>query len=247
MPVPLAILFDLDDTIITDVERLPILVQIAVEFGSSLAPYSPAVVADKMDDALGAFWSSPVHAKVARLGSSLGIRQAREMVVADVFQSMGMPGMPDLATAFCERFTELRAAGTRLFEGARHTLESLRNKGISMALVTNGASDIQRAKLERFGLAALFDHVQIEGEHGFGKPENRAYDHAMKALGVGPADTWMVGDNLEWEVAAPQRLGIHAIWHDHLGKGLPSDTPVQPDRIIRHLPELLSFPEFASP
>jgi putative hydrolase of the HAD superfamily len=247
MPAPRAILFDLDDTIITDGERLPILAQIAEELGSSLAPYDPAVVAGKMDDALEAFWSSPVHAKVARLGSSFGIRQARQMVVAEVLQSMGTPGMPDLATAFCERFTQLRAASTRLFEGARHTLESLRDKGISMALVTNGASDIQRAKLERFGLAALFDHVQIEGEHGFGKPEDRAYDHAMKALGVGPSATWMVGDNLEWEVAAPQRLGIHGIWHDHRGKGLPSDSTVQPDRIIRRLPELLSFSEFASP
>lgn len=247
MPIPRAILFDLDDTIITEGERLPILVQTAEEFGSSLAPYNPAVVASTVDGALRVFWSSPAQAKVARLGSRFGIRRAREMVVTGAFQSMGMSGMPDLATAFCERFTELRATSTRMFEGARDTLESLRDMGVSMALVTNGASDIQRAKLERFSLAALFDHVQIEGEHGFGKPEDRAYDHAMEALGVGPSDTWMVGDNLEWEVAAPQRLGIHAIWHDHLGKGLPSDTTVRPDRTIRHLPELLSFSEVPSP
>jgi putative hydrolase of the HAD superfamily len=49
----------------------------------------------------------------------------------------------------------------------------------------------------------------------------------------------MVGDNLEWEVAAPQRLGIHAIWHDGYGTGLPPDCPVRPDRIIRRLSELL--------
>jgi hypothetical protein len=48
-------------------------------------------------------------------------------------------------------------------------------------------------------------------EHGFGKPEERAYNHAMEVLGVGPDETWMVGDNLEWEIVAPQRLGICAI------------------------------------
>jgi putative hydrolase of the HAD superfamily len=53
----------------------------------------------------------------------------------------------------------------------------------------------------------------------------------------------MVGDHLEWEVAAPQRLGIYAVWHDHLGDGLPAGTTVRPDRIIRNLSELLP-PEF---
>jgi putative hydrolase of the HAD superfamily len=88
-------------------------------------------------------------------------------------------------------------------------------------------------------LAHRFDHIQIEGEHGFGKPEEAAYRHALAALGVGPADAWMVGDNLEWEVVAPQRLGIYAIWYDGYGTGLPAGSTVRPDRIIRRLPELL--------
>jgi putative hydrolase of the HAD superfamily len=49
----------------------------------------------------------------------------------------------------------------------------------------------------------------------------------------------MVGDNLEWEIVAPQRLGIYAIWHDGYGVGLPSDSPIRPDRIIGRLSELL--------
>jgi putative hydrolase of the HAD superfamily len=49
----------------------------------------------------------------------------------------------------------------------------------------------------------------------------------------------MVGDNLEWEIAAPQRLGIYAIWHDGYGEGLHPDSPIRPDRIIRRLSELL--------
>ena len=81
-----------------------------------------------------------------------------------------------------------------------------------LALVTNGGAEGQRAKIERFSIAPLFNHIQIEGEHEFGKPDERAYLHAMNALGVEPHETWMVGDNLEWEVAAPQRLGIFAIW-----------------------------------
>ena len=112
-------------------------------------------------------------------------------------------------------------------------------RGIRLALVTNGAAAIQRAKIERFALAHRFDHIQIEGEHGFGKPEERAYHHAMDALGVAAGDTWMIGDNLEWEVEVPQRLGIYAIWMDTHGDGLPEGSTVRPDRIIRSLTELL--------
>ena len=97
----------------------------------------------------------------------------------------------------------------------------------------------QSAAELRRGFAHRFDHIQIEGEHGFGKPEERAYLHAMQTLGVTASETWMIGDNLEWEVVAPQRLGIYAIWIDVHGDGLPADSTVKPDRIIRSLTELL--------
>jgi FMN phosphatase YigB (HAD superfamily) len=87
------------------------------------------------------------------------------------------------------------------------------------------AAEPQRAKVVRFVLEHRFDHTQIKGEHGVSKPEERAYNHAMEVLGVGPDETWMVGDNLEWEVVTPERLGIYAIWHDGYGVGLLPDSP----------------------
>ena len=108
-----------------------------------------------------------------------------------------------------------------VFPGAHDAIDALKALGVKLALVTNGAAETQRAKVERFELTHRFDHIQIEGEHGFGKPEERAYLHAMEALGVTAPDTWMIGDNLEWEVEAPQRLGIYAIWIDVHGDGLP--------------------------
>ena len=80
--------------------------------------------------------------------------------------------------------------------------------GAKLALIANGAAEPQRDKIVRFALEHRFDHIQIEGKHGFGKPEERAYNHAMQVLGVGPEETWMLGDNLEWEKVAPHRLGI---------------------------------------
>lgn len=241
MGLPRAILCDLDDTILTEGERHTILLSVAEQLRDRLHPHSPAKIADAVDTALEAFWLSPAQSKVARLGSHFGIRQARDMVISRTLGTAGLPEVAATALEFSELFSRARAASTRMYDGARTTLEVFRRLHVRLALVTNGAADIQRQKIERFGLASLFDHVQIEGELGFGKPEERAYLHAMEALDVDPAKTWMVGDNLEWEVAAPQRLGIHAIWHDHRGKGLPPDSKIRPDHIIRQFSELLTI------
>jgi putative hydrolase of the HAD superfamily len=48
----------------------------------------------------------------------------------------------------------------------------------------------------------------------------------------------MVGDNLEWDVAAPQRLGLRGVWVDRAGTGLAAGSTVRPHRIIREFWEL---------
>lgn len=233
--LPKAILFDLDDTIISFGGREALLRRIAEDFREELAPMTPAEVARQTEAAFLAFWSDLDQYPRWR-NDLLG---ARTLIVTELFAEW--PGTtPDLARRFGTRFHELRESGDhRLFPGAVATIETLRQQGVRLALVTNGHADTQRAKIRQYDLERLFDHVQIEGEVGFGKPEERAYRHAMEALGVLPEETWMVGDHLLWEVAAPQSLGIFGIWHDHVGDGLPPTSNVVPDRIIRSISELL--------
>ena len=77
--------------------------------------------------------------------------------------------------------------------------------------------------------------MQIEGEAGFGKPEEQRLSARHGELGVSARETWMVGDNLEWEVVAPQRLGIFAVWFDHRAKGLPEGSEREAELIVTSL------------
>ena len=237
---PRAILFDLDDTIVSAYSR-PELAWLAVttELAETLAPLSPEEATRAVADYALEFWSDADRHKAHRQDMTA----ARRRIVAGALARLGLEGRQpfaaDVAVRLADRFTAYRDEQMALFDGAHETLDALKAHGVLLGLVTNGSADAQRAKVERFDLARRFDHIQIEGEHGFGKPEERAYRHAMEALKVEPHQTWMVGDNLEWEVAAPQRLGIFSIWHDHIGDGLPHDSAVQPDRIICRLSELL--------
>lgn len=231
-------LIDMDDTILSAYGRPEIAWNtIATEFAAELAPLPPEQVAAAVLTFARNFWANAEAAWRLKLG------EARRLTVKGGFAALAASGhraLPDdLAIRLADRFTTYREEEMFVFPGAHEAIDRLKALGVKLALVTNGAADMQRAKVERFELTHRFDHIQIEGEHGFGKPEERAYLHAMDTLGVSAGDTWMIGDNLEWEVVTPQRLGIYAVWMDVHGEGLPAGSPIKPDRIIRSLTELL--------
>ena len=105
--------------------------------------------------------------------------------------------------------------------------------------MTNGETEKQRDKIERFDLNKYFKIILIEEEQGFGKPDKRVYQKAMDGLGLNPKDVWAIGDNLEWDVGGPQKHGMFGIWNDYRKKGLPRDSKVIPDRIINSILELV--------
>ncbi len=144
-----------------------------------------------------------------------------------------------LITGATERFHRLYSELLSLSPRAADMLESLKARGLRLGVITNGHSVAQREKIERFGLARHFAYIGIEGELGFGKPQPRAYQCAMRALAAEPESTWMVGDSLDLDVVAPRRLGMRAVWVDHAGRGLPAHVAVRPDHVVQAVAELI--------
>lgn len=238
MPLPRAILFDLDDTLIRayaqpeDAWRR-LLGVFATDLDAIDAPAIEAVRVAIMDEAR-AFWSDQAAAAKWRLD----ISGARRLSVRRGLARLGRPN-DGLADRIADAFTEMRRSEYRLYPDAHATVDALRQAGVKLALVTNGAAETQRDKIVRFELGHRFDHIQIEGEFGQGKPELAVYRHALERLGCEACDAWMVGDNYEWEVEAPQKLGVRGIWYDPFEAGIPAHATAQPARVIKRLAELL--------
>lgn len=238
--MPRALLFDLDDTILSAYARPELAwLTVADEMSERLSPLRPEELAEVIAACGREFWSDPERDRRGRRQ----LYEARREIVRTAFARLRAGGqllpLAGAAEQLADRFTAYRDEQMYLFPDAQLVVDELRRRKFRLALVTNGTAQTQRAKIARFDLGLRFDHIQIEEEVGFGKPDKRVYLHAMAALGVTPAETWMIGDNLEWEVAAPQRLGIFAVWHDVAGEGLPEGTTVRPNLIIRRLRELL--------
>ena len=191
--------------------------------------------AEAVVDAARHFWSDRERHREGRLNIP---HTMRRIVRTALSESTALDH--EVLDRIADDYRTEQVRRTTFFPGAIETLEGLRARGVLLALTTNGAAEPQRAPVERFGLAPHFDHVQIEGELGIGKPEPEAYHHAVRTLGATIEESWIVGDNLEWEVAVPKTLGFHTIWRDPLGRGLPDHATTAPDRILVHLPDILS-------
>ncbi|MBM3945417.1 MAG: HAD family hydrolase, partial [SAR202 cluster bacterium] len=181
------------------------------------------------------FWSDDHRHRTGRLDPMTTLINN----IHEALKTLGVD-IPATAEEMAVMWRARREKHVELFPGAVDALVRLRDEGVRLAMITNGAADMQRSKIERLGLARYFDHVQVEGEFGMGKPEPEVYRHALGKLGVKPENAWMAGDNIELDVGAPQKLGVHGIWVDHRLNGLPEGSSVRPDRIVQRIAELVS-------
>ena len=233
---PAVVLFDLDDTIIdfswnqAECWRLSC-VEVRAETGAD-----PDLLGAAIRQAGGQFWADHDRAERGRRD----LIAASTEIAAEAFVALRIVVRDDLPHEMANSYRARRDEGIRLFEGAVDVLETLRSQGRRLGLVTNGTSEEQRGKIERFDLAQHFDHIQIEGEFGLGKPHDAAYRHALESMDAEPEMTWFVGDNLEWDVAAPQRHGMFGIWVSGRNDGLPDGAEHSPDRVVQNITELIS-------
>ncbi|OQQ13088.1 hydrolase [Streptomyces sp. M41(2017)] len=92
-------------------------------------------------------------------------------------------------------------------------LSRLRAATWTVGVITNGASDIQRAKLVATGLADLVDGVAVSGDLEIRKPDRRLYDLAASRCGSRLEDGgWMVGDNPAGDIGGGYQAGLRTIW-----------------------------------
>jgi putative hydrolase of the HAD superfamily len=232
---PQAIFFDMDGTLLDWQVGMEESWRAACEAGcGDLAGLTAAQLLKAVHEKRTWFWAHPEHSVTGRMD----LDRATRIIVTEAALSLGVDA-PEAAARIAADYRTRRLAEMRLYEGALDTLQHFRSRGMRMALITNGAAVSQRHSVERFGLAPYFDCVIIEGEFGTGKPDERVFHHALQSCGADPARAWMIGDNLEADIATPLRLGMHTVWVDEPGAGLPADAIATPHRIVRQVRELI--------
>jgi putative hydrolase of the HAD superfamily len=252
-----AVVFDLDDTLVWD-ERVSrrALMETAAE-GALRSGADAGRLAAAAKHAAEALWRA--HAPVEQC-DALGIvafegmwgrfhgdedylRHLREWVPrfrSEVWQrALGAEGGKDdaLAAELGELFARRRRELQDPLPGAEEILQRLRAAGVRIGLLTNGAPDLQREKIEASGLGLFFDAAVVSGEIGTGKPDPAIFHHLTGKLGTAPSESLMVGNSLARDIAGAKRAGMPSCWLALEGEDEPPG-PAEPDYTINSLGEL---------
>ena len=112
-----------------------------------------------------------------------------------------------------------------LYPGTHEVLDELAGMA-TLALITNGLSDIQRARITRLGIHDHFAAVVISAEVGTSKPGSEIFDLTFQALGdPDRSGAVMVGDNLGSDIAGGNNAGIATCWYNPTAKPARAEHP----------------------
>ncbi len=231
-----ALLLDLDDTLL-DGSFFP---QSVVRTCEKVALLRPGLEAERLREANHAVFST--RGPESHDAWTLGRLSGAELTLETWRRTLQACGNHDESLAQFAAKTHLRFAwdSYQPFSDVAGLIAAVRQARVPVALVTNGAADTQRNKIEAMGIADLFNAFSISGETGVAKPDKRAFTFVLKALGVSGKHVWHVGDSLAADVAGANAAGLCSVWLNRDGTGR-SKNDAQPDLEITSLFELTPY------
>jgi FMN phosphatase YigB (HAD superfamily) len=125
----------------------------------------------------------------------------------------------------------------RLTDQVRAALDDARIAGWMIAVVTNGPTEVQTRKLRASGLDVLVDAVCISEEVGVAKPDPLIFTTAADRAGTTLDGAWMVGDNLDADIAGGQEVGVRTVWVKREYDWLTYSSGVEPDLVAADFPD----------
>lgn len=226
-----ALLFDLDDTLISDTMDARAALDetcsgLVADDGERDALVSTVIatarriwasehfggeLADELGiSAVEALYSdfSTCHERVQTLAAThIAYKRA---VWSDALAAHGHEGLTDDIDRLTQTFRAVRGNHVTVYDEVREVLEAVAGSA-RLGIVTNGPTDLQRLKLAATGFDELFSVVVISGELGQGKPSVAPFIHAMGILDIAPESTTMLGDSLPRDVVGARTAGIGVV------------------------------------
>ncbi|AFZ71975.1 HAD family hydrolase [Natronobacterium gregoryi] len=97
------------------------------------------------------------------------------------------------------------------FPDTVETLETLRDRGIDVAIVTNLTTRIQLRKLERLGIADHVDLLLTSEEVGREKPDSVLFTLPLARLDRRASEIVMVGNSVSSDIVGANAVGIETV------------------------------------
>ena len=86
-----------------------------------------------------------------------------------------------------------------------------------MHILSNGFREVQYEKIKNSGLLHYFDKIILSEDAGINKPHPDIFTYALKNTNARRAETVMIGDSWEADIAGARDSHIAQIWFNPAG------------------------------
>lgn len=174
------------------------------------------------------------QAKLTWAGVSLA------QVIAQTLQESGLEAHQFDMDELLRVYNWQPVPGVRPYPDAIPTLQTLRQQGYKLGLITNAMQPMwmRDVELETYGLLPYLDARVTSGDTGYMKPHPAIYERVLNMLAIQPAQAVFVGDRPENDIAGANTAGLTSVLISppHLNYEL---NGIKPDYAIERLSELL--------
>jgi len=205
-----AICFDLDDTLW---DLMPAILHAEATVYSWFQQHYPEVSKRYTVEDIRALRVDIAH---RYSGKHYDLSFLRRRCFEELAEAAGYP--KDMSEAAFSVFQQARNE-VDLFDDVLPALQDL-TTSFELFSLSNGNAD-----LRAIGLSGYFKHSFSAKDLGFAKPDVRVFQAVCDQSGLLPAQVLHVGDDPHNDVAAPQDIGMPAVWVNRKQRGWPADLP----------------------
>lgn len=157
----------------------------------------------------------------------------------ETMKHFGLPSHVEEADRFHDKYYRQAVHYVKPYPGLYSLLEFLRGKNIETGIITNGKTDVQKAKFAKLKLKNLIPekNVYISEQVGLKKPDPALF---KKVLGkVAPHEALFIGDSWEHDIVGALEAGWDAIFLNTRHGSRTTDH--EPLAELFHLTQVLSY------
>ena len=150
------------------------------------------------------------------------------------------PGITESSEKLTNQFWAQLPEEVEPYPGSTEVLEQLNQVGVPWGILTNGPSKMQRRKTVVAELKSLAPFILIPSEFGDQKPSPAVFQKAVEETGSFASETLFVGDNPLTDIRGAQSIGMPTAWMKS-GRAKWANGSPEPDHVVDHVRELLPF------
>lgn len=165
-----------------------------------------------------------------------------KMAIDEYLKEAGKPELKDR----CLEIYRNHQPEIRLYDGVEKLINSLKERGIRVGIITDGRPEGQRNKIVALGLENLVSDIIITDELGgvqFRKPCDIAFRIMARRWRLPYEEMVYVGDNVNKDFHAPRQIGMQCLWVRNVD-GLYQTTTDEMNVCVKSIYKITDFLNF---